>query len=340
MMLLAQDDAVLGHDQADQASITLYAHGTHLVNDSGYGSAYRSAPDERTGGKDDWINSALGHSTMTIDSIYTVENTPQAHLWGEEITPRVAFSYTRVPDPATIENTLAAQHIDYAEAHVTYTAKRANLVRAVVFPRHRYFILEDNMTSDSSHQYGWQLHLGHSGLGTLTGSDQDYVWTIPNKSNVDVSLGIYMVDDQNRNVNVYRNGPTNQNGYAYPRDVYDHTYILADKEAEDVKFVTLLDPYQDEADKLEIETLVEGRVWKVIHSPTSYDLVLSQTEATQVQFGEIQTDAQFLVASVDNVGGRDQVISVLARGGSQVQLGYDQQQTFQIQDDSLFHFEP
>lgn len=342
LMLVAQDYAVLGHDQADQASIYLDAYGTPLVMETGYGSAYNRDPDERVGGKKHWIKSSLGHSTMTIDSIYRVNETPEVDLLRQGVTPTVAFSYTEVPDPARLENTLAARDIDYAEAHVEYKAKEANLVRAVVFPRHRYFILEDTMTSNESHEYGWQLHLGKADSGEFSGSDGKYIWTTPSvlsSQRPDVSLGIYMLDDEGRNVNVYHDGPTNRTGYSYPKDVYDHTYILADKTAEDVKLVTILDPFDDESDKLEVVTLVEGKVWKVIHSPTSYDLILSQNEPTEIHFGQIRTDAQFLVASVDTVNGQDQLISVLARGGTELQIAYEQQQIFAMSGNAPFHFE-
>jgi hypothetical protein len=340
LMLVAQDDPVMGHDQADQGDISLFAHGVPLVIETGYGSAYRRDPDARVrGGKEDWINSALGHSTVTLNSVYTVETTPDLNLWSGGVTPSVALSYTQVPDPATIENTLAAAQIDYAEAHVTYTDERAKLERAVVFPRHRYFILEDTLTAEASHHYGWQLHLSKTETSRFRVVDDHYVFTTPNVRRENVSLAIHMLDEQGRNVNVYDNGPTNRDGYLFPKNTYDHTYILADKQAEDIRFVTLLDPYQDDADKLQVETLVADRVWKVVHSPTSYDLILSQPEAGEIEFGEIRTDAKFLVASIDRGAAQDQVISLLARGGSQLQVGYDQQQMYPLAAGALFHRE-
>ena len=342
LLLTARKGSLRGHIQADQASISLFANEAHLITENGYSAAYNKAPDARPGGKTHWIASALGHSTMTIDSLYRVDDTPEVDIRYDELTPRVSFSYSRPVDSSYIENTLATEMIDYAEAHVDYTSREANLVRAVVFPRHRYFILEDTMTSDETHDYGWQLQLGRTETGEFSGNNGEYVWTAPNAydNSKTSSLGVYMLDDEGRNVSVYGDGPTNRTGYGYPGQVYDHTYILADRTAEDLRFVTLLDPFASESEKLDVETVAPGKVWKVNHSPGSYDLILSQDESNPILFDEVATNAKFAVVSIDVIDGTRTVTSILARDGTHLQVGYDQQKTLEVAGDSVFQFSP
>ena len=341
LMLIAEGRPVFGHNQADQGSLVLYAHGAYMVVDPGYGRAYGRDPDHpgvEHGGKWSWMRSALGHSGVTVDSLYTVDETPDANLLYDEIHPSITNSYVDVTDPATIENTLAARDIDYAEAHVVYEEKSAKLERAIAFPRHRYFILEDTLESDTVHEYGWQLQLGATETGSMYGGNQDFLWTTPNRYGEDVNLGITLLDD-NRNVNVYDNGPTNYSGTRFPDDVYDRNYILADQAAEDTKFVTILDPHENTEDQLEIEVLEEGYAWRVEHSTNSYDLIISKSNDDSVQVEGIRTDARFVVVSVDEVEGQDNVTSILARGGTMLEVDYDLSQVFQFNSDSLFHFE-
>ncbi|MCA9215867.1 MAG: heparinase II/III family protein, partial [Planctomycetales bacterium] len=342
MLVTAQDFTLKGHIQADQASITLFANTTPLIIENGYGNAYRLEEKARAGGSAHWIQSSLGHNTMTIDSLYRPEDTPEVDIRYAEVTPRVRPGYSGGVDPATIENTMATDQIDYVEAHVDYTTREADLVRAIAFPRHRYFVLEDTMTSDETHEYGWQLHLGRTETGTLEGGDGNYVWTTPNTfdSSKTSSLGIYMLDDENRNVNVYGDGPTNRSGYGYPSQVFEHTYVLADKTTEDLRYVTILDPFVKESEQLQVETIVAGKVWKVVHSDSSYDLIVSQDVSEQIEFDEVTTDAQFAVISIDVAGGRETVVSALARGGTTLKIGYDQSVLLSTAGEPLFHYMP
>lgn len=341
LMLIAEDRPVFGHNQADQGSLVLYAHGAYLVIDPGYGRAYGRDPEHRGiehGGKWSWMSSALGHSGVTIDSLYTVDNAPEANLLREVIHPAVSKSYVEVSDPASIENTLAARDIDYAEAHVVYEEKRSKLERSIAFPRHRYFIVEDQLQADTVHDYGWQLQLGSTETGSLYGGNQDFLWTTPNRFGNDVNLGITMLDNH-RNVNVYDNGPTNYTGTRFPDDVYDRTYILADQKAEDTRFVTILDPHENTEDQLDIDAIEEGVAWRVEHSSTSYDLIISQSANDLIHVEEIRTDANFVVVSIDVTEGQKNVISILARDGTSLEIDYDLSQVFQIDAESLLHFE-
>ena len=331
LMMVATDRPIRGHRQADQGSFTLYANGAYLVLDPGYGTAYGRDPDERgyiKGGRWNWINSALGHSGITVDSLYTVESTPEEEL-RTVVHPRsTTQSYSRVPDPGRLQNTLASDDIDYAEAHVTYTDKQVELTRAIVFPRHRYFIIDDTLVAGDAHDYGWQLHLGETAEGSLQSSGDQHLWTIPNDDGDLIGLFVEMLTGQ-RETNVYTNGPTNKDGLVYPDDIYDHTYLIASERARDSRYVTLLDPHRIEDEQpVQVETIVEGRAWKVVHSVTEYDLIVSQSIGHRLDVGQISTDANFLVASIDRTDEGEVVRSLLVRGASTVEVGYDQRQVF------------
>ena len=340
LMLMAQNRPVRGHNQADQGSFFLYANGTYLVVDPGYGAAYARDPDARgyiLGGKWNWITSALGHSGVTVDSVYTVEEAPREQLM-KAIHPRMDIhSFTVDPDPGYLRQTLAARDVDYAMAEVIYEEKAATLQRGIAFPRHRYFVFEDQLEASDVHQYGWQLHLGDSATGTMTHSDDRYHWTTQNPRGEDVSLEILMLAG-NRNVNIYDNGPTNVTGYDFST-VYDHTYILADEHAEDTRYVTLLNPHATSDGPMEVDTLLDGRVWKITHSPDEYDLIVSQSTNDQISVDGITTDAQFLVASIDRIDGTWRLRSVLARNGTQAKADYEEQIEWQIPADRLLHYE-
>ena len=341
MMLTAGHRPVFGHNQADQGSIMLYAHGTNLVIDPGYGSAYRADPDELgyvLGGRWNWVGSALAHSGVTVDSVYTLDETPAEDL-RIAVHPRAFISSFSVdPDPAYLRTPLAARDVDYALADILYEEKDASLKRAVAFPRHSYFVLEDTLSANAIHQYGWQLQLGNSSKGAMTHIGDEYLWTTTNPKGEDVGLGISMLAG-NRNVRVLDNGPTNLDGYIYPNHVYDHTYILADEVAQDTRFVTLLNPHALTGDGPKVETLLDGRAWKVVHSPTQYDLIISQSGETTVEVDRISTDTEFLVASVDLIDETPVLRSLLARGGTEAIANYEQEHVFTLTSQELFHYE-
>lgn len=340
LMLLAPNRPVRGHNQADQGSISLYANGAHLIIDPGYGTAYGRTPEVRTyvpGGKWNWLNSALAHSGITVDSVYHVDNTPAQELRAV-VHPRTTIgSYTVAPDPAYLENMFAGRDIDYAEARVVYEAKDAELVRAVAFPRHDYFLIEDRISATGEHEYGWQLHLGPTDAGQFTGGEGTFQWTTANSAGQPVELGIVMLDGS-RQVQHYLNGPTNYTGIVYPKDVFDHTYFIGTQTASDTRYLTLLDPHQASR-TLEIETLLPGAAWKVIHSAESYDLIVSQRGTEIVRVGEIDTDASYLIASVDVVEGREVLRSVIVKGGSQLSIGYGRSETHLLEPGRPLHLE-
>ena len=340
MMLNAQGRPTYGHDQADQGSFTLYAHGEYLVVDPGYGAAYGNDPDgpEYLGGPWNWTTSGLGHSGVTVDSLYAFGETPIEDLRAT-VHPRVDIqSYVDPKDPAQLQDPIAARDIDYVMAVVDYEVVGAQLHRAVAFPRHQYFIIEDVMTADAIHDYGWQLHLGDSTRGELTNEANEYVWSTVNSEDDPVGLGIKMLSN-NRNVQSYENGPTNLGGYSFPEHVFDHTYIIADQTAKDTRFLTILDPHQMHGSELTATSIIADRAWKIEHSPTQYDILISQVEPRSIRVGHLETDAEFVVASIDVIDGEEVLRSVVARGGTQFVANYDSDVRFPLETESVFLFE-
>ena len=341
LSVVAEGRPVRGHNQADQGSLLLYAHGTYLIVDPGYGGAYYHDPENPGyvfGGPFNWIGSSLGHSGVTVDSLYTLDDLPAEEL-RLLAQPRATFrSYSEVPDPGHLEDSLAARDVDYVMAVVEYEKAEAQLNRGIAFPRHRYFILEDVLTADAIHEYGWQLHFGDSSTGNLENTRNRYVWSTPGPDGEHVGLGIHMLAGD-RNFNVYDNAPTNLEGYVFPDHVFEHTYLLGDETAEDTRYLTLLDPHQFHGSNLVAEQVIVDRAWRVEHSATEYDLIVSQTSSENVSIDGIVTDAEFLVASIDIVDGEKILRSVMSRGGTYLQTNFETVTEFDLATDSVFHYE-
>jgi hypothetical protein len=115
--------------------------------------------------------------------------------------------------------------------------------------------------------------------------------------------------------------------------------MLADETAEDTRYLTLLDPHYLNGSNLTVEPLVPGRAWKIVHSPTEYDIIVSQSESSRIKVDHIETDATFMVASVDIVQGQATLRSVMARGGNYAKASYKDVHDFALTDQSIFHYE-
>lgn len=128
------------HQQADNTSFLIYAHGELLALDAGYGSFPLR----------NYVANADNHNLVLVDG--------------------------GGPSPVTnakIEGQLDSFFLDYAEVGSQY--QDTDIRRHALFIDNRYFLMADVLQSSQSHRYDWQLH----GAGSFSQQGDDLTWTVP-----------------------------------------------------------------------------------------------------------------------------------------------------------------
>ncbi|MBD3272291.1 MAG: hypothetical protein GF384_07125 [Elusimicrobia bacterium] len=333
------------HEQADQASFLLYSHKAYAAIDPGDGRAYRAETEGlfNRGGKEDWMQSGFGHNLITIDSHYTKEYDENDVMLkaGENnsCTPSLDYLYTRSHDPSYLQNMYAKEHIDYAEAYLDFTDQDVILVRSIAFPRHRYFIVADQLSAGSSHDYTWQIHFGGgTNIGSLASIDMQYSWTMPNEDDIPASLDVNFLTGPSL-VTVHTDGPTNYDGHGYPRDVYDHTYLKAEAKAANHEYVTVLFPRWQDEPSLTIEELMPDTAWKIIHNPEQYDIVINNPDRKEIETDILITNASLLFACLDKNNEGFVPLTILAKGGSEITVQGEGLWQFKTDPKKIFFYQ-
>jgi hypothetical protein len=129
LLLVAENGAVRKtvHDHVDGTSFSLAAYGEYLLIDPGY---YK--PDPTNNAKT--CNSAA-HNTLLVD--------------GRGAPDKGLLTAFRDAD-AFLRNTVAGDHIEYAEAHQSYEDdENTQVERSVVFVDRRYFVVGDWVETDA-----------------------------------------------------------------------------------------------------------------------------------------------------------------------------------------------
>ncbi len=215
LLLLAEHSPDIStHEQPDQSSFMLYAHGAFLAIDPGDGRHYDAD-------RQNWIRSAKSHNLILVD--------------GQG--PEVVSDYTRVKDPAFLREYFSFKDIDYAEATVSYAG--IDLSRKVLFPNHEYFVIADDIKADSSHRYDFGLHFGDSNKGQLTIEENMVIWETVNDNGENVALLVSLSSDSGELQITSHKGPTD---YDHDNRIFEHTYIEAGTNGKDVSFLTILYP--------------------------------------------------------------------------------------------------
>lgn len=332
------------HEQADQTSFILYSKGAYLAIDPGDGRAYRKKPDDLYTWKsyslsrsEVWLQSGFGHNLITVDSNYDPSLDVNWKIDG--CHPQVVYRYSKVVDPAYLQNTMTKKNIDYAEAVMDYSEVDVSITRSVAFVRHQYFIIEDSMEASSEHDYNWQIHFGQDKAltGSLSVSDSRHSWTIPNEDGELVTLDVDFLKDPG-SVELYNDGATNYDGSTYPDDVYDHTYVLARTHAQNKKYLVLLNPRWASDAPFFIEELVLEKAWKITVSDSQYDIVVSQDQQNLIETGMFSTDAEFLIISFDTSNTEMPVQNIFAKSATIIKLAGYKTIILDNLGDGIFYF--
>jgi hypothetical protein len=131
------------HHQGDAGSFSLFAHGQLLAIDPGYPGASLS----------DVVNKPTDHNLVLVNG-----NGPNP--------PNGEFVNT-LTNTAYIENYFSSAGLDYGEIRISYGG--ANIIRKTLFIHKKYFIIDDEITSNLTNNYTFQLH-GNGLLGAPSDS--------------------------------------------------------------------------------------------------------------------------------------------------------------------------
>lgn len=205
--------AAQGHNQADDGSFMLAAHGEILALDAGY-----LKWDRR-----DEVGNATNHSMVLVDG--------QGPATGSIGNANGADTYA--------ENAFDLLDLDYAEVRTAY--RGANIRRKVLMLRRNHFIIADQLSSGQPHTYRWQLHgYGLEGGDSLTGY---FEWDGANgratyhKNNA--SLAVITVADGG-GLNYSRATAIHEWRYD---SLQEHTAFYADATGAEAQFLSAMMPY-------------------------------------------------------------------------------------------------
>jgi len=298
LLLLAEHTPNIStHEQPDQSSFILYAKNTYLAIDPGDGRHYEDGETQN------WIRSAQAHNLILVD--------------GEG--PGIINDYKKVKDPAYLRDYFTTKDIDYAEVEVSYAS--INLSRKVLFPQHEYFIVADDIKSDSTHQYDFRLHFGDANTGNLSVKDNAVEWEILNDRGENAQLSVILNASTGRlDISSHR-GPTdyNQDGYTF-----EHDYIDAETSGKDVSFLTILFPALKAEELPILEKVYTSAGQAILLTSGNRDDLIYMGDSTEMfEMTPIKSQAQLMFASL--TGGDLNYFSV-AHGRS---FSYHERQLFQ-----------
>jgi len=220
------------HAQADQMSISLVAHGAHLLIDPGDGRYYRETGDDD---QETWLQSAAGHNLVLAD--------------GEG--PRFSYGYDDLEDPASIVASSFGQRCDYAHMRgsIGGTAASGGVDhdRRIWLIDGSFFLLHDHLDSVTSREYAQLFHFGgpfSSGAGTLTMDPSlDLVeWSTINDQGELINLSIQQVAEPDTLAYAwYDDGGTNY----YGSSTWDHVYAHVEQSGAETHYLAVLVPWTD-----------------------------------------------------------------------------------------------
>jgi len=253
-----------GHNQADVTSFLIYSKGEVLALDPGYIQYDRRV---ETG-------NAQNHNMVLVDG-----GGPQI---GDPQNSNDADGF--------IENTFGREKLDYGEARTNYSG--ADINRKFLFVRKKYFLNADFISSDSNHNYTWQMH----GYGIEGGSANNEGVFTDNFSNDE---GEWTKGSETILVHTAVNGGdaifsivVKPHEFAY-NSVESHTAMYVMKSStKNAEFLSMLYPFTSQT--LQTTTL---------HSPLLTALKINDDAYTDIVFTQADTILQML----------DSVITALPR---------------------------
>lgn len=277
-------DIGAGHPQMDGTSFELYYNKEILAFDPGYPGYWVRKP----------FVLATNHNLVLVDGM------------GPDTAIRVSFVPGEVglhPNNfVEIENFFDQPSLDYGELRAAWHG--ADVVRKTLFPHNRYFIMTDVLSSNTSHDYTYQLH-GNGLLGALPNS----------------GTGRFIPDFANNRALYTRSDTTHLLAYISTRDgmpIYSHdldslvagsiraaTQTLVTKSNVDsTEFLSILYPFSN-SDSAQITTITANRLNGAIIKNSPYlDYVVVRPDhyltTILTAIDTLQTDANIAFYSTDS----------------------------------------
>lgn len=272
------------HEQVDDLSFQIYAHGEYLAIDSGYIN-WRERSD---------VAFAENHNVILIDG----KGPPNPVL----IPPPVYYETFN----AYMSEWESNNNFDFVSGYGEY--ENTEVHRSIIFPHKEYFIVEDKMLADANHTYTWLLHGNGGGDtdGTFALTADGGIWTRPSG----VQLQVWMESSSGGTITFSEQ--TNIHGNVYDqRD--QHSVLSAEISGQSLTLLSVVIPLDsgDSATITPLGGLPANTVgWKIQMAGRSYsDFVISRPEAAagstfnlaSAGFKDgITFDGTLLIVSVEN----------------------------------------
>ncbi len=319
----AQLPGISAHSQSDHASFVLYAHGTLLAIDPGYGSwDYNHTTNP-------WMVTSMAHNMVSID-----QKGPNGvfRYFDPSILQPDYFSTPQL-DTVTYKTMYRHSHTHFDQAKNEWTtpwqdrplADQVQVTRTAIFVKglfdmndNDYFVVIDTMDAGQEHNYDFSLHA--KGTLTINGAEKLLSWITPrvNGGIGNVELRVQLNASSPMTI-AKAQGPdfeTSNGGCQFCER--EHTYIRAQMKATDASYISLLYPRTDSMPMPNL-TAVNGSLNAAgiklsLSQDNSFleDTVYTKILPGTTTLGQINSDANIVFTRAKNT----KLSSYFARGGS------------------------
>ncbi|WOO40050.1 heparinase II/III domain-containing protein [Rubellicoccus peritrichatus] len=257
------------HDHYDHLSILLQAKDQMMLSDSGYS---RKSYGEKI--RKSWYLTPQAHNTVTVNGKAPSDAS-------QDVTP-------------ISRNQLVTDGIAFQEKQATYD-EGGTLTRGIAFVDDDFFIVVDTITLPASAKIAQYFH---GGRGSLNSDGECYQWTY-NKDDYGsaAKLNLWSLNEE-------AHIETLHNEVSYIKGDYDiFPYIKISQEAQKAVFLTLLLPQGINERPHQVRSTngnSKNQSAIIQVSKNISWLVFAQTTSTQTEIDGFSTDADLLIASIQD----------------------------------------
>ncbi|MFQ6088644.1 MAG: heparinase II/III family protein [Candidatus Methanofastidiosia archaeon] len=257
-------DTRINHEHGDTLSFILYAYGAWLMPDPGYGL----------------------HKGITYSQIDEWYRLPEAHnlIMVDDFGPKSGKKYV-----GKITRFFDTSFIDFVTGETIYPEKPDTLLRRNIFSvDSKYYIIFDEIFSNSIHKYSWFFH----GIGDFILKENLAEWkTTSLTTGKKVKLQAYF-----SNPELIINEGKGKGYYQVSWDKYNFKapYIQAETQAQNVKNLIILYPINYDQEDPSFLDLENERIGGV---QINNDLMFINKEKLTIKFNGIETDSLFTILS-------------------------------------------
>lgn len=262
--LMIGHQKVEGHTHVDPGNFQINAYGKDLIIGAGYGPVGWLSPERS------WYVSPESHNLLMVDG----------------------RGPTDVSQVKSMSNAFASKNL--AVSRTGSAIDDVDLTRTMYFANQRYFIVVDNMQSETEHNYDFVLH----GKGDFNKEKNDTVsW-----KNGDVEMQTVFVEPKPLKIFDLKGKNSDQYGKEET-----HTYIKAEKRAKSTQMVSIMLPKkagQNVEARDENFTASGPAAAKRItdFANNLNDLIITSADGSEVTSGRVKNSAKFSMTSEDNAG--------------------------------------